>query len=206
MLHTFVALVEDKPGVLSRVSSLFRRLSVNIVSLTVGNSEAAGISRLTLVAEAAEDRAHRIIAALYKLVGVLQVDDLGRQSAVVRELALLKIEAGPEKRSDLFQLAQVFRARVVDLAPESLMLEITGSASKIEGLVQTLTQSNYRVLEMARTGRMAMRRGRHTSRVTDALNDAASIDTTGENPLPDLGINLETTSIKKDEHGENLSR
>lgn len=206
MLHTFVALVEDKPGVLSRVSSLFRRLSVNIVSLTVGNSEAAGISRLTLVAEAAEDRAHRIIAALYKLVGVLQVDDLGRQSAVVRELALLKIEAGPETRSDLFQLAEVFRARVVDLAPESVMLEITGSASKIEGLVQTLTQSNYRVLEMARTGRMAMRRGRHTSRVTDALNDAASIDTTGENPLPDLDINLETTSIKKDEHGENLSR
>jgi len=172
MLHTFVVLVEDKPGVLSRVTSLFRRLNINIASLTVGSSETGGVSRMTIVAAAAEDRAHRIRASLYKLVEVLDIDDVGRQSAVVRELALLKVEAGPETRSDLFQLAEVFRARIVDLAPESLMLELTGSASKIEGLVQILLQSNYRILEMARTGRMAMRRGHHTSRVTDALSDA----------------------------------
>lgn len=173
MLHTFVALVEDKPGVLTRVASLFRRLNVNIASLTVGGTETATISRMTIVAEAAEDRAHRMMAALYKLEDVLEVDDVGRQSAVIRELALLKVAAGPETRSDLFQLAEVFRARVVDLAPESLMLEITGSASKIEGLVQILRQGNYRILEMARTGRMAMRRGHHTSRVMDALSDVA---------------------------------
>lgn len=172
MLHTFVALVEDKPGVLTRVASLFRRLNVNIASLTVGGTETESISRMTIVAEAAKDRAHRMMAALYKLEDVLEVDDVGRQSAVVRELALLKVAAGPETRSDLFQLAEVFRARVVDLAPESLMLEITGSASKIEGLVQILRQGNYRILEMARTGRMAMRRGHHTSRVMDALSDA----------------------------------
>lgn len=171
MLHTFVVLVEDRPGVMTRVSSLFRRLNVNITSLTVGSSETAGISRMTIVASAAEDRAHRIMASLYKLHEVLEIDDVGRESAVIRELALLKIAAGTKNRSDLFQLAEVFRARIVDLAPESLMLELTGSASKIEGLVQILQQGNYTILEMSRTGRMAMRRGHHTSRVTEALGE-----------------------------------
>ncbi len=177
MLHTFVVLVKDRAGVLSRVASLFRRLNVNITSLTVGSSETPEVSRMTIVASAPEDRAHRIMASLYKLQEVLEIDDVGRQSAVIRELALLKIAAGTETRSDLFQLAEVFRARIVDLAPESLMLEITGSASKIEGLVQILQQGNYRILEMSRTGRMAMRRGHHTSRVMDALSDVTPPDT-----------------------------
>ena len=99
---------------------------------------------------------------------------MGRHSAVIRELALLKVGCDVKNRADLFQLAQVFHARIVDLAPESLMMEITGSASKIEGLVQILVQAEYRILEMARTGRMAMRRGHHTSRVLAALNDANS--------------------------------
>ena len=111
------------------------------------------------------------MASLYKLEGVLDVDDVGRHSAVIRELAMLKIAADQTTRSDLIQLAEVFRARIVDLAPESLMMEITGSASKIEGLVQILLQGNYRILEMARTGRMAMRRGHHASRVLEALGD-----------------------------------
>jgi acetolactate synthase I/III small subunit len=171
MLHTFVALVEDKTGLLARVASLFRRLNVNIISLTVGGTETSGVSRTTIVAEAAEDRAPRIMASLYKLEGVLEVDDVGRHSAVIRELAMLKIAADQNTRSDLFQLAEVFRARIVDLAPDSMMMEITGSASKIEGLVQILLQGNYRILEMARTGRMAMRRGQHASRVLEALGD-----------------------------------
>lgn len=171
MLHTFVALVEDKAGLLARVASLFRRLNVNIISLTVGGTATSGVSRTTIVAEAAEDRAPRIMASLYKLEGVLEVDDVGRHSAVIRELAMLKIAADQNTRSDLFQLAEVFRARIVDLAPDSLMMEITGSASKIEGLVQILLQGNYRILEMARTGRMAMRRGHHASRVLEALGD-----------------------------------
>lgn len=174
ILHTFVVLVDDRPGVLSRVASLFRRLNTNITSLTVGRTETQGVSRMTIVAAAPEDRAHRILASLYKLEEVREVDDVGRHSAVVRELALLKVAAGAANRSDLFQLAEVFRARVVDLAPESMMLELTGSASKIEGLVQILEESKYQILEMARTGRMAMRRGHHTSRVTDALRDTAS--------------------------------
>ena len=183
MLHTFVVLVTDTPGVLSRVTSLFRRLNINITSLSVGSTETANVSRMTIVADSAEDRAHRIMASLYKLEAVLDIDDVGRHSAVIRELALLKIAAGPQTRSDLFQLAEVFRARVVDLAPESLMFEITGSASKIEGLVQILEESNYRILEMARTGRMAMRRGHHTSRVVAALSDSAQLESPGESIL-----------------------
>lgn len=184
MLHTFVVLVRDTPGVLSRVASCFRRLNFNITSLTVGSTETAEVSRMTIVADSAEDKAHRIMASLYKLEDVLDIDDVGRHSAVIRELALLKIAAGPQARSDLFQLAEVFRARVVDLAPESLMLEMTGSASKIEGLVQILQQSNHNILEMSRTGRMAMRRGRHTSRVVAALSDAVVTEVPGEPVLP----------------------
>ena len=175
MLHTFVALVEDKPGVLTRVASLFRRLNINIVSLTVGESERADTSRMTIVCEAPEQSAHRIRASLYKLETTVDVDEVSRSEAVIRELCLVKVAAGPTSphgptsRGQIFELANVFRARVVDLAPESIMLEMTGSASKIEGLVQVLTESGFEILETSRTGRMAMRRGHHTSRVLKAL-------------------------------------
>jgi acetolactate synthase-1/3 small subunit len=175
MLHTFIALVQDKPGVLTRVASLFRRLNLNIVSLTVGESERADTSRMTIVCEAPENAAHRIRASLYKLETTVDVDEVNRSEAVVRELCLIKVGAGPNSpngvhsRSQIFELATVFRARVVDLAPESIMLEMTGSASKIEGLLQVLRESGYQVLEVSRTGRMAMRRGHHTSRVLAAL-------------------------------------
>ena len=176
MLHTFVALVEDKPGVLTRVASLFRRLNINIVSLTVGESERADVSRMTIVAEAPDHAASRIRAALYKLEITHDVDEMERSGAVIRELALIKVAAGPkptrnEQRSHLFDLAEVFKARIVDIAPESAMLELTGSASKIECLIQVLTESGYEILEISRTGRMAMRRGHHTSRVMQALGD-----------------------------------
>jgi acetolactate synthase-1/3 small subunit len=169
MLHTFVALVEDKPGVLTRVASLFRRLNVNIVSLTVGRSEKPGVSRMTIVSEASPTAGHRIMASLYKLENVLQVDDVGQAACVIRELALIKVAATPKTRSHIFELAEVFRARIVDLAPESLMIEITGVESKIEGLLQVLNESEDRILEVSRTGRMVMRRGQHTSRVLEAM-------------------------------------
>jgi acetolactate synthase-1/3 small subunit len=172
MLHTFVALVEDKPGVLTRVASLFRRLNLNIVSLTVGRSEKPGISRMTIVSEASPTAGHRIMASLYKLENVLQVDDIGQYSSVSRELALIKVAATPKTRSHIFELAEVFRARIVDLAPESLMIEITGVESKIEGLLQVLNESEDKILEVSRTGRMVMRRGQHTSRVLDAMRVA----------------------------------
>jgi acetolactate synthase-1/3 small subunit len=169
MLHTFVALVEDKPGVLTRVASLFRRLNINIVSLTVGRSERVGVSRMTIVCDASPTAGHRIAASLYKLENVLEIDDVGQLSHVARELALIKVAATPKTRSMVFELVEVFRARIVDLAPESLMIEITGVESKIEGLIQVLNENGDRILEISRTGRMVMRRGQHTSKVLEAM-------------------------------------
>ncbi len=173
MLHTFVAYVEDIPGVLTRVASLFRRLNININSLTVGRSERVGLSRLTLVCEASAEAGHRIRASLYKLENVVDVDDIAQAPSVTRELALIKVAATPQNRSYIFELVEVFRARIVDLAPESLMIEMTGVESKIEGLIQVLNESEDRVLEICRSGKMTMRRGHHTSRVLRAMGATA---------------------------------
>ncbi len=206
MLHTFVALVEDKPGVLTRVASLFRRLSINIVSLTVGESERADTSRMTIVCEAPDTAAHRIKASLYKLETTVHVDEVNRAEAVVRELCLIKVAAGPtaphgvQSRSQIFELATVFRARVVDLAPESIMLEMTGSASKIEGLLQVLRESGFEVVEVSRTGRMAMRRGQHTNRVLKALGSQPDIFNSHHVLDPDALPEEETLPNQFDEH------
>ena len=169
MLHTFVAYVEDLPGVLTRVASLFRRLNINIHSLTVGRSERPGLSRLTLVCEASAEAGHRIRASLYKLENVVDVDDIAQAPSVTRELALIKVAASPKNRSQIFDLVEVFRARIVDLTSESLMIEMTGVESKIEGLIQVLSEGEDRILEVCRSGKMTMRRGHHTSRVLRAL-------------------------------------
>jgi acetolactate synthase-1/3 small subunit len=176
MLHTFVAYVEDKPGVLTRVASLFRRLNINIISLTVGHSERPGISRMTIVANTPEhansSSADRIRASLYKLEDVVSVDDIGKAPSVTRELALIKVAATATSRSHIFELAEVFRARIVDLAPDSLMIEITGVESKIEGLIQVLNETENRVLEVCRSGKMTMRRGKHSGGVLRAMGAA----------------------------------
>jgi acetolactate synthase-1/3 small subunit len=187
MLHTFVALVEDKPGVLTRVASLFRRLNINIVSVTVGGTERTGVSRMTIVADASPTAGHRIMASLYKLENVLEVDDVGQLSCVTRELALIKVAATVQTRSHIFELVEVFRARIVDLAPESLMIEMTGVESKIEGLIQVLTESGDEILEVSRTGRMVMRRGQHTSRVLQAMR-VPGYDTSGSYETEDTPL------------------
>jgi acetolactate synthase-1/3 small subunit len=169
MLHTFVSYVEDKPGVLTRVASLFRRLNINIISLTVGRSERTGLSRLTLVCEASAEAGDRIRASMFKLENVIDVDDIAGAPSVTRELALIKVAATKHTRSAIFELVEVFRARIVDLAPESLMIEMTGVESKIEGLIQVLTEGDNQILEVCRSGKMTMRRGHHTSRVLRAM-------------------------------------
>ena len=169
MLHTFVAYVEDLPGVLTRVASLFRRLNINIISLTVGRSERAELSRMTVVAEASAEAGHRIRASLFKLENVVDVDDIGTTPSVTRELALIKVAATPQTRSQVFELVEVFRARIVDLTSESLVIEMTGVESKIEGLIQVLNESEGRILEICRSGKLTMRRGHHTSRVIRAM-------------------------------------
>jgi acetolactate synthase-1/3 small subunit len=172
MLHTFVAYVDDLPGVLTRVASLFRRLNINIHSLTVGRSEQAGLSRMTVVCEASSESSNRIQASLYKLENVVDVDDITQATSVTRELALIKVAATPRSRSQVFELVEVFRARIVDLAPESLTIEMTGVESKIEGLIQVLNEGEGRVLEICRSGKLTMRRGHHTSSVLKAMSTA----------------------------------
>lgn len=157
MLNTFVVYVENKPGVLTRVASLFRRRSFNIESLTVGHTEKPGVSRMTIVVETDEFGSRRIEAHLYKLVNVLLVENITALAAVSRDLALIKVSATAESRSHILQLAHVFRARVVDVAPGSIIVEITGTEDKIDGLLEVLRP--YGVLEMVRTGRVAMSRG-----------------------------------------------
>jgi acetolactate synthase-1/3 small subunit len=156
-LHTFVLYVENHPGVLNRVASLFRRRAYNIESLTVGHTERPGISRMTIVAGISEGAAQRVEANLYKLVPVLSVEDLTSSPTTSRSLALIKVEAHEESRHRLMEIVRVFRARVVDLAAQSLVVEITGTEDKIQALVEVLRP--YGILEMARTGQVVMSRG-----------------------------------------------
>jgi acetolactate synthase-1/3 small subunit len=157
MQHTLVVLVEDKPGVLNRVASLFRRRAFNIESLTVGHTDRPGISRMTIVVDSDQTDAERVIAHLYKLVNVIQVADLTSSPAVSRDLALVKVGASSANRSEVMQFVDVFRARIVDVANDSLIVEITGTEDKIESFVDVLRP--FGISEMVRTGIVAMARG-----------------------------------------------
>ena len=158
--HTFIARVEDKPGVLNRIASLFRRRGFNIASLTVGRTAEPGVSRLTLVIEADEDTARRIEANLYKLVNVLLVEDVTYQPSIARELALIKVRADATTRPRVLQVCDVFGARVIDLTAELVTIELTATHDKIDDLVGVLAPEG--VLEMVRTGVVAMTRGAPT--------------------------------------------
>src|SRR5437660_751996 len=173
MLNTFVVYVENKPGVLTRVASLFRRRAFNIDSLTVGRTEKPEVSRMTITAEADQDQARRIEANLYKLVNVLLVENITHEPSIVRDLAMIKVAATHEARSHVLELASVFRARVVDVAPDSLTIEITGAEDKIDGLLEVLRP--YGVLEMVRTRIVAMRRGKNTISPATAIHGELDI-------------------------------
>jgi acetolactate synthase-1/3 small subunit len=170
--HTFIAHVEDKPGVLNRIASLFRRRGFNIVSLTVGRTNQPGVSRLTVVVDADDDTARRIEANLYKLVNVLAVHDLVGDKTVARELALIKVRAGAETRNDVLKIVEVFRARVVDLGADLLTIEITGTHDKIDGLVDVLRP--HSIVEMVRTGVVAMTRGEPDLQLTQEPQEGES--------------------------------
>ena len=154
--RTFVVLVEDRPGVLDRVASLFRRRAYNIESLAVGHTERPGVSHITIVMNA-DDRVARLVEAnLYKLVNVLEVEDVSNVPSVTRDLALIKVRAGHESRAEVMQVGEVFRARVVDVSPDALIFEITGTEDKINRLVEVLRP--FGILGLARTGQVAMAR------------------------------------------------
>jgi acetolactate synthase-1/3 small subunit len=152
--HTLVALMENKPGVLSRVASLFRRRNYNIESLSVGHSETTGISRMTIVLNGDERIVEQVVKQLEKLINVTEVLDVSEKEAVYRELALIKVQAGPGKRSEIIELTNVFRARVVDVGATSMTVEITGPESRVNSLIGLLEP--YGIDELARTGRVAM--------------------------------------------------
>ncbi len=157
MQHTLVTLVEDKPGVLDRVASLFRRRAYNIESLTVGHTEQPGVSRMTIVVNSDETSSERLIAYLYKLVNVIQVFDLTHVPSVARDLAMIKVSASPETRTHVMQIVDVFRARIIDVTTNSLIIEITGDEDKVNGFIDVLRP--YGIIEMARTGIVTMARG-----------------------------------------------
>src|SRR4030081_2535407 len=172
MLNTFMVYVENKPGVLTRVASLFRRRAFNIDSLTVGRTEKPEVSRMTIVVDADRDQALPVEANLYKLVNVLFVENITAKPAISRDLAMIKVSATHDARSHVLELANVFRARVVDLAPESLTIEITGGEDKIDGLLEVLRP--YGVLEMMLTGIVAMRRGSKSSDAATATESTGA--------------------------------
>ena len=157
MHHTLVALVEDKPGVLNRVASLFRRRAFNIESLTVGRTSEPGVSRMTIVIDSDQASAERVTAYLYKLVNVLQVEDLGATPAVARDLALVKVAVSNGDRAALLRVVDETRAHIVDSGERTMTVEITGEPPHVDAVVARLEALG--IVEMVRTGQVAMRRG-----------------------------------------------
>jgi acetolactate synthase-1/3 small subunit len=157
MESTLIAMVEDKPGVLNRVASLFRRRAFNIESLTVGHTEQPGVSRMTIVVDSDRTDVRKVAQNLYKLVNVIQVEDVTERRSVMRDLALIRVRANGGTRSEVMQIVDTFRARVVDVGLDTLMVEVTGTEEKVNGLVEVLRP--FGILEMVRTGRVAMVRG-----------------------------------------------
>ena len=152
--QTISVLVEDEAGVLTRIAGLFARRGFNIESLAVGSAEQSGVSRITMVVPGDEKVVEQLIKQLYKLISVLKVQDISQQPCVERELMLIKINATASNRAEIIQVAQIFRARVVDLAEEALTLEVVGDPGKIVAIIQMLTKFGIR--EIARTGKIAL--------------------------------------------------
>lgn len=155
--HTLVALVADRPGVLNRVASLFRRRGFNIDSIAVGHTEQKEISRMTIVVNGNAAMVEQARKQLDKIIDVIKISDITDESMIERELALIKVKTTPETRGEVIQIVDIFRANIVDVAPESLIVEATGDEDKINSLFKLL--QSFGIKEMARTGRVAMTRG-----------------------------------------------
>jgi acetolactate synthase-1/3 small subunit len=157
MRHTVVAWMEDKPGVLNRVVGLFRRRNFNIESLTVGHSETPDISRMTVVVNGDDNVVEQVERQLVKLINVTDVKNVTAAPSVVRELALIKVHADADSRTEIMQFASIYRARIVDVSPDALIIEITGPEDRVNSLIELLLP--FGVKEIVRTGRVAMVRG-----------------------------------------------
>jgi len=155
--HTLVALVEDRPGVLNRVASLFRRRGFNIESIAVGHSEIPHLSRMTIIVDGTTTSVEQVRKQLDKVIDVVQVSDLSEIGLIARELALIKVKTTPATRSEIMQIVDVFRVNIVDVGTDSVTVEATGDEEKIGSLYDLL--SGFGIIELARTGRIAMLRG-----------------------------------------------
>ncbi len=156
MKHTLSVLVQDESGVLSRISSLFARRGFNIESLAVGPAEQGGVSRITMVVPGDDRVIEQLTKQLYKLVHVLKVQDITELPCVERELMLLKVNATSSNRSEVIEISQIFRCRIVDVAEDSVTLEVVGDPGKMVAIVQVLQKFGLR--EIARTGKIALPR------------------------------------------------
>jgi acetolactate synthase-1/3 small subunit len=155
--HTISVLVNDQPGVLQRVSGLFGRRGYNIESITVGPSEEAGLSRMVIVTLGDHKTVEQVSKQLYKLIDVIKVVDLSAGAMVARELALIKVNAEPARRPEILGVIETFRASVVDISPQALIVQVVGNSDKIDAMVQLLEP--YGIRELTRTGISAMMRG-----------------------------------------------
>lgn len=151
---TLAVLVRNEPGVLSRVSGLFTRRGYNIHSLAVGPTEDEKVSRITIVVKEEEKRLEQVIKQLHKLVDVLKITDLTNAERVEREMALIKVHG--EKRSEILQIVDIFRAKIVDVSPKEVMVEVTGDTDKVDALIYML--DSYGITEIVRTGKIALAR------------------------------------------------
>lgn len=160
-LHTIVALVQNRPGVLNKIASKWRQRAFNIESLTVGHSEVPGLSRMTFTVDGAAHDIEQVTKQLYKVIEVVKITDVTEDQTVARELALIKVATTKENRSAIIEIVDVFRAKIVDVAPDSLVVEATGMEDKIDALVGMLQP--FGLKELVRTGRVAMTRGATTT-------------------------------------------
>lgn len=158
MRHTLSVLVENKPGVLARIAGLFRRRGFNIESLAVAPTEDYKYSRMTIVVDLEDKPLEQVTKQLYKLINVVKVVDLSEEEAVIRELALIKVNAPPETRAQILEIVDIFRVKIVDVERNTLIIEATGTEDKIEAIIRLLKP--YGIKEVASTGRVALKRGK----------------------------------------------
>lgn len=157
MKHTLLVLVENKPGVLARIAGLFSRRGFNIESLAVGITEDPLFSRMTIVVEAEEHLLEQVTKQLHKLINVIKIQDLSPDESVERELSLIKVSANSKNRPEIIEIADIFRAKIIDVGKASLTVEVTGTNEKVKAIEELLEP--YGILELARTGKITLTRG-----------------------------------------------
>lgn len=157
MKHTLIAWMRDKPGVLNRVAGMLRRRNFNIDSLQVGHSETPGISRMTFVVDGDAHMVDQVIKQMRKVVDVTRVEDITEHPSVARELALIRVRTDAQTRSEIMQLVSIYRGEIIDVALDSMVVQIVGAEDRVDALIELL--SNFGIMEMVRTGRVAMVRG-----------------------------------------------